>query len=60
MTARLLLVLDGGATQTFTMSSTFDQEGMYFKAGDYDQSVGTSATVGVKVQFYSLEVFHGP
>lgn len=59
MTARLLLVLDGGATQTFTMSSTFDQEGMYFKAGDYNQSVGT-ATVGAKVQFYSLEVFHGP
>ena len=35
------LVIDGGATQTFAMSSTFDQEGMYFKAGDYDQSVGT-------------------
>jgi hypothetical protein len=54
------LAIDGGAPQTFTMSSTFDQEGMYFKAGDYDQSVGSSATVGAKVQFYSLEVFHGP
>jgi hypothetical protein len=54
------LVIDGGAAQTFTMPSSFDQEGMYFKAGDYDQSVGTSATVGAKVQFYSLEVFHGP
>jgi hypothetical protein len=54
------LVIDGGAAQTFPMSSTFDQENMYFKAGDYDQSVGGSATVGAKVQFYSLEVFHGP
>ncbi len=56
----ITLGIDGGAVQTFAMSSTFDQEGMYFKAGDYDQSVGTSATVGAKVQFYSLEVFHGP
>jgi hypothetical protein len=56
----ITLVIDGGATQTFTMSSTFDQEGMYFKAGDYDQSVGTSVTTGAKVQFYALSVFHGP
>ena len=54
------LTIDGGATQTFGMSSTFDQEGMYFKAGDYDQSVGSSATVGAKVQFYALTIFHGP
>ena len=54
------LVIDGGATQTWAMSSTFDQEGMYFKAGDYDQSVGSSATVGAKVQFYALSVHHGP
>ena len=54
------LVIDGGATQSFAMSTTFDQEGMYFKAGDYDQSVGTSATVGAKVQFYALEIVHGP
>lgn len=50
--------LNGGAAQTWTMSSTFDQEGMYFKAGDYDQSVGSSATVGAKVQFYALKVVH--
>lgn len=56
----ITLVIDGGGAQTFTMSSTFDQEGMYFKAGDYDQSVGTSATTGAKVQFYALSVFHGP
>jgi hypothetical protein len=55
-----LLSINGGAAQTFAMSSTFDQEGMYFKSGDYDQTVGTSATVGAKVQFYSLQVFHGP
>jgi hypothetical protein len=54
------LTIDGGATQTFAMSSTFDQENMYFKAGDYDQSVGASATVGAKVQFYALSVFHAP
>jgi hypothetical protein len=54
------LVIDGGATQTFAMSSTFDQENMYFKAGDYDQSVGTSATIGAKVQLYALTIFHGP
>jgi hypothetical protein len=52
-------VLNGGATQTWQMSSTFDQEGMDFKAGDYDQSVGTSATVGAKVAFYALKVTHG-
>jgi hypothetical protein len=32
---------------------------MYFKAGDYDQSVGSSSTVGAKVQFYALDYFHG-
>jgi hypothetical protein len=54
------LVINGGTPQTWTMSSTFDQEGMYFKAGDYDQSAGGSSTVGAKVQFYALSVFHGP
>jgi len=54
------LVIDGGAPQTYSMPSSFDQEGMYFKAGDYDQSVGTSTTVGAKVQFYALRIFHGP
>lgn len=56
----ITLIIDGGATQTFAMSTTFDQEGMYFKVGDYDQSVGISATVGAKVQFYALKVAHGP
>src|SRR5262245_17533036 len=54
------LAIDGGAKKTWTMSSTFNQENMYFKAGDYDQSAGSSATVGAKVQFYALTIFHGP
>ena len=54
------LVINGGSPQTFSMSSTFDQENMYFKAGDYDQSVGSSSTIGAKVQFSALEVHHGP
>lgn len=56
----ITLTIDGGATQAFAMSSTFNQENMYFKAGDYDQSVGTSATIGAKVQFYALKIAHGP
>ncbi|HEX8791964.1 MAG TPA: polysaccharide lyase family 7 protein [Polyangiaceae bacterium] len=56
----ITLVIDGGATQSFTMATSFDQENMYFKAGDYDQSVGSSSTVGAKVQFYALAVHHGP
>jgi len=56
----ITLVIDGGATQSFTMAASFDQENMYFKAGDYDQSVGSSSTVGAKVQFYALDVHHGP
>jgi hypothetical protein len=54
------LTINGGAAQTFAMDSSFNQENMYFKAGDYDQSVGSSATVGAKVQFYALTIFHGP
>lgn len=54
------LVIDGGATQAFSMATSFDQENMYFKAGDYDQSVGSSNTVGAKVQFYALAVHHAP
>ncbi len=49
-----------GSTQTWPLPSSFDQEGMYFKAGDYDQSTGTSSTVGAKVQFYALSVKHSP
>ncbi len=54
------LVVNGGTMHTWTMPSSFDQEGMYFKAGDYDQSNGSNASVGAKVQFYALKVLHGP
>jgi len=54
------LAINGHASQTFTMSPTFNNEHMYFKAGAYNQSVGSSTTIGAKVQFYSLQIFHGP
>jgi hypothetical protein len=53
------LVLNGGPTQTFAMPSSFDGETMYFKAGNYDQSVGTSSTIGALVHFYQLSIHHG-
>jgi hypothetical protein len=52
------LVINGGATQTWTASSTFNGYGMYFKAGDYDQTSGSSSSVGARVGFYSLAVAH--
>lgn len=54
------LTIDGGKTLTFPMPSSFAGQSMYFKAGDYDQSTGTSATVGATVKFYALAVDHGP
>jgi hypothetical protein len=54
----IALTLGGGPTQKFTMPSSFDGQGMYFKAGDYDQTSGSSATVGAQVQFYALTVLH--
>src|SRR5258708_460114 len=54
------LTVNGGTAQTWQMSPTYNQEGMYFKAGDYNQTSGSSSTVGAKVQFYALKVFHGP
>jgi hypothetical protein len=56
----ITLTIDNGAAQKFTMSPTFNQENMYFKAGDYDQSSGSSTTLGAKVKFYSLKIVHGP
>ncbi|WP_228556233.1 polysaccharide lyase family 7 protein [Catenulispora pinisilvae] len=53
------LSLNGGAAQTWTASSTFDGYGMYFKAGDYDQSSGSDSSVGAKVGFYALSISHG-
>jgi hypothetical protein len=31
---------------------------MYFKAGDYDQTSGSSSSVGAKVEFYALNIAH--
>jgi hypothetical protein len=41
------------------MPSSLDGETMFFKAGDYDQSVGTSSTIGALVHFYELSIVHG-
>jgi len=53
------IAVNGGATHTFGVSSSFNGIKMYFKAGDYDQSTGNSSTVGARVQFYALSIFHG-
>jgi hypothetical protein len=52
------LVINGGQARTWTASSSFDGYGMYFKAGDYDQSSGGSSSAGAAVDFYALSVFH--
>jgi len=52
------LKLNGGAARTWTASSTFNGYGMYFKAGDYDQSSGSSSSVGARVGFYALSIHH--
>jgi hypothetical protein len=52
------LSINGGTKQTWQMSSTFDGYGMYFKAGDYDQTAGSSSSVGATVEFYALNVAH--
>jgi hypothetical protein len=48
-----------GKNYSYTASSSFNGYTMYFKAGDYDQSHGSSSTVGAKVQFYGLSIYHG-
>ncbi len=42
-------------TRTFTMPSSFDREGMYFKAGNYDQSSGSGSAAAI-VHFYALKL----
>lgn len=48
-----------GAKTTWPLPSSFNGYPMYFKAGDYDQTSGSSSTVGAKVQFYALTIHHG-
>jgi hypothetical protein len=55
----ITLAIDG-VPSSFTMPSSFGGYGAYFKAGDYDQTVGTDATVGARVKFYALKVSHAP
>ena len=54
------LIVNGGAPQTFTMSSTL-RSGGHVLQGRRLRSVGREQRdVGAKVQFYALKVFHGP
>ncbi len=53
------IAIDGVAS-TFPLPAGFAGYGEYFKAGDYDQSVGSDATIGATVKFYDLRVSHGP
>jgi hypothetical protein len=48
-----------GSTTSYAIPSSFNQYGMYFKAGSYNQSSSESTTNGAKVKFYSLTVGHG-
>lgn len=47
-----------GTNHTWTLPTAFDGYPMYFKAGDYDQTAGSSSTVGATVHFYALTIHH--
>jgi hypothetical protein len=47
-----------GSKHSFPIPSSWNGYKQYFKAGDYDQSSGSSSTVGATVQFYALSVQH--
>ncbi|HEV3171784.1 MAG TPA: polysaccharide lyase family 7 protein [Actinocrinis sp.] len=53
-----IAVTINGHTTHFTEPSSFDGYKMYFKAGDYDQSTGSSSKVGARVHFYALSFSH--
>ncbi|AGZ44762.1 polysaccharide lyase family 7 protein [Actinoplanes friuliensis] len=48
-----------GSTTSYSIPSSFNPYGMYFKAGSYNQSSSDSTTNGAKVKFYVLNVTHG-
>lgn len=54
------LSINGGTTMTWPMPASFADEGMYFKAGDYDQTQVGKASAGASVSFYALQISHGP
>lgn len=63
--AVISLSINGGTPLTWPIpggsaADGFSQEGMYFKAGDYDQTEVGTASAGAKVSFYSLSIYHGP
>lgn len=53
-----LSVTINGTKHSFAIPSSFDSYQQYFKAGDYDQSSGSSSSVGAKVRFYALSIRH--
>lgn len=55
---RINLSVNGSST-SYPIPSSFNQYGMYFKAGSYNQSSSSSTTNGAKINFYALTVFHG-
>lgn len=54
----ITIKLNNNTPVVLTASSSFNGYGMYFKAGDYLQTTGTSSTVGAHDEFYSLTVQH--
>jgi hypothetical protein len=54
------LSINGGTTMTWPMPASFADEGMYFKAGDYDQTAAGKASTGASVSFYALQIAHKP
>jgi hypothetical protein len=56
---RINLSINGGATRTWNIPSSFNGYGMYFKAGAYNQSASSSTTAGAKVKFFALTISHG-
>jgi hypothetical protein len=55
-----ITVVLNGVASAYTMPASFNGYGMYFKAGDYNQSTGPDPTVGATVKFYALNVAHEP
>lgn len=55
----ITLRVDSGAW-TFPMPPSFAGYGEYFKAGAYNQTVGSDPSVGATVKFYALSVTHIP
>ncbi len=47
-----------GKVQTWPLTAAFQKYTMYFKAGDYDQTAGSSTTNGALLHIYALSVTH--